>query len=314
MQLTLINKNYGDTTFITGMRAFAALAVVLIHAGGAGFRELGVIGNNLADFGRAGVYVFFVISGFSVSSSYETSSGYFDYLNKRLWRIAPLYYFWLMVTIIIGASATYWQKQFNSEIDFYNIFLHLLFLSFLDYRITNSIIGVEWSISIEVFWYFVLPLLLVVCGNKIKCLCVLVISLLIYMLPVRFPHVLPVDSENAKLAMHWSPIPYMFAYALGITAYRFRKFCTHSNAIGNCIFTLSVVLAGIYVWHPVIITKLFYDEFIFVTLLTACLIMFGTNKSFLFRFFHKFYRPIPGNGELWNLSKPLSVVEFNCSN
>ncbi len=60
-----IEKNYGNTNFITGMRAFAALAVIMIHAGGAGFRELGEIGKNVANFGAAGVFVFFVISGFS---------------------------------------------------------------------------------------------------------------------------------------------------------------------------------------------------------------------------------------------------------
>jgi peptidoglycan/LPS O-acetylase OafA/YrhL len=77
MNPTLPHKDYGDSSFITGMRAFAALAVVLIHSGGAGFRELGAIGNNIADFGKVGVYVFFVISGFSVASSYENSSCYF---------------------------------------------------------------------------------------------------------------------------------------------------------------------------------------------------------------------------------------------
>ena len=56
----LFAKDYGSTAFITGMRAFAALMGVLIHAGGAGFRDLGAIGNNIADFGRTGVYVFFV--------------------------------------------------------------------------------------------------------------------------------------------------------------------------------------------------------------------------------------------------------------
>ena len=284
MHAASLKKNYGDTNFITGMRAFAALAVVLIHAGGAGFRELGIIGNNIADFGRTGVYVFFVISGFSVASSYETSNGYLDYINKRLWRIAPLYYFWLAATIFLGVTATYFQKQLNAEIDSYNIFLHVFFLSFLDYRITNSIVGVEWSISIEVFWYFAVPLLLSGGGDKIKTLCILFISFLVYLLSVQFPHVLPIDGENAALAMHWSPTPYLLAYALGITAYRFRNICRHSNAVGNCVIALSVALVGVYVSHPRIILKIFYDEFIFVSLVTTGLIMFGTNKSFIFRF------------------------------
>lgn len=283
MKPTSIKKNYGDTNFITGMRAFAALAVVLIHTGGAGFRELGIVGNNIADFGRTGVYVFFVISGFSVASSYEKSNGYLDYINKRLWRIVPLYYFWLAVTIALGVTAIYWQKELNAEINSYNLLLHGFFLSFFDYRITNSIIGVEWSISIEVFWYFALPLLLVGNSNKAKTLWVLFSSLLIYLLSVKFPDVLPVDGKNAALAMHWSPIPYVLAYALGITAYRFRDICKHSNAHGNCVLALSIVLVGVYVWHPTIITKLFYNEFIFVSVVTTALILFGTNKSLLFR-------------------------------
>ena len=45
---------YKGTNFITGMRAFAALAVVMIHTGGAGLRSLGAIGNKLADAGSAG--------------------------------------------------------------------------------------------------------------------------------------------------------------------------------------------------------------------------------------------------------------------
>jgi peptidoglycan/LPS O-acetylase OafA/YrhL len=285
MQTTKIIKNYGDTNFITGMRAFAALAVVLVHAGGAGFRELGIVGHNIADFGRTGVYVFFVISGFSVACSYEASDGYLDYLNKRLWRIAPLYYFWLVVTIAFGVTATYWQKQLNAEINSYSVFLHVFFLSFLDYRITNSIIGVEWSISIEVFWYFVLPLLLIGCGNKFKTLLLLFISFPIYLLSVTFPHVLPVEGENVGLAMHWSPIPYILSYALGIAAFRFRNICKHSNGVGNFVLTMSVVLVGVYVWHPTVVIRLFYDEFIFVSVLTTALILFGTNKSLLFRLF-----------------------------
>ena len=56
---SIFKKDYGSTSFITGIRAFAAMAVVLIHAGGAGLRNLGSFGNNIVNFGQAGVYVFF---------------------------------------------------------------------------------------------------------------------------------------------------------------------------------------------------------------------------------------------------------------
>ncbi len=38
--------------------------------------------------------------------------------------------------------------------------MHFAFVSFLDYRIANSLIGVEWTIPVEVFWYIFLPFLL----------------------------------------------------------------------------------------------------------------------------------------------------------
>ncbi len=41
---TSIVKDYGDTNFITGMQAFAPLAVAMIHTGGGGFRALGEVG------------------------------------------------------------------------------------------------------------------------------------------------------------------------------------------------------------------------------------------------------------------------------
>lgn len=64
--------NYGDSNFITGMRAFAALAVFLIHIEAVGLETLGLIGRVLS-IGKTGVYAFFVISGFSVSYSLSRS-------------------------------------------------------------------------------------------------------------------------------------------------------------------------------------------------------------------------------------------------
>ena len=72
----VLAKNYGATTFVTGMRAYAATAVVLTHSGGAGLRDLGSIGNHLTELGAQGVTVFFVISGFSVATSRDRSESF----------------------------------------------------------------------------------------------------------------------------------------------------------------------------------------------------------------------------------------------
>ena len=133
MTLLRINsaiKNYGDTNFITGMRAYAALAVVLIHTGGGGLREFGLLGNNFVDFCKTGVIVFFAISGFSVADSYKRSKGYTQYLLKRLFRIAPLYYFWIFFCVIFSTGEITLHEVFWSNIGQYSLLMHLSFLSF----------------------------------------------------------------------------------------------------------------------------------------------------------------------------------------
>jgi peptidoglycan/LPS O-acetylase OafA/YrhL len=57
---------------------------------------------------------------------------------------------------------------YGSEPDAYNLLMHLTFLSAWDARVTASILGVEWTIPIEMFWYAVLPLMLPVTADTRK--------------------------------------------------------------------------------------------------------------------------------------------------
>jgi peptidoglycan/LPS O-acetylase OafA/YrhL len=281
--MLLPSKSYGETDFITGMRAFAALAVLFIHTGGAGLRELGLVANNFVDLGKAGVYVFFVISGFSVAQSLVSSSGYFDYLNKRLWRIAPLYYFWIVGAIALSVTATYWQGRFDTEIDAYNVLMHLGFVSFLDYKIANSILGVEWSISIEVFWYLFMPMLLVVSRNRLVAVAMIVISAAIHIAAEKTPTFLPVPDGDAAIAMHWSPIPFLFSFCLGVAAFRFRGIIPASGRAANAVVIVAASLILVYCSYPSAISKVFRDDFFLMSWIAFALIVFGTPESSLFK-------------------------------
>lgn len=274
---SIFKKDYGSTSFITGIRAFAAMAVVLIHAGGAGLRNLGSFGNNIVNFGQAGVYVFFVISGFSVALSYNTSNGYFDYISKRLWRIAPLYYFWLSIFTITGFS-------FNLS-TLYNYLMHIFFLSSFDYRIANSIISVEWSISVEVFWYFFVPLLLKLFDTNKKTMILIIVSFAIYYFSKKISVIILPHDDNAAYALHWSPIPYAISYSLGIFSYRLRPKVIQSGKSGNTAFLCLCALLLIRFSFPSVIKTIFQNDLIFTSILTAAIILFGSEKSFLIRIF-----------------------------
>lgn len=265
-------KRYGDTDFITGMRAFAALAVVFLHSGGAGFREFGAWGNRFVDLGAAGVYVFFVISGFSVSASFYSSSGYRDYLSKRLKRIAPLYFFWIAVCLSIGGQ----------EASLYDLAMHLTFLNVFDYRVANSIVMVEWTISIEVFYYLLVPLALAYCRGFVGTLVLLVCTFALYKLAEWALPLLPGDADQKALALHWSPIPYAFCFAFGIAAYRFRHFWQSGPTLANIVLGASVAALSVYVWRPWYVTGSTFDKLALVTVLTFGLVAFGTSQSRVF--------------------------------
>ncbi|PRA14440.1 MULTISPECIES: acyltransferase family protein [Pseudomonas] len=273
------SKSYGDTDFITGMRAFAAMAVILIHSGGAGLREFGESGNTLVTLGRSGVYVFFVISGFSVAQSFMASRGFVDYLNKRLWRIAPLYYFWLFLAILLSVTSVYWQERFNVVVDFYNIIMHMSFLSVFDYRITNTILGVEWSIAIEVFWYLFVPLLLVLCKTKPSMAVMIILSAAIYLIADKNSNKLPMLAGDAELAVYWSPLPFLFSFCLGIAAYRLRPELPKTKLIGDIVFLIASLSILTYVMRPGLITYFTQGDFIYMSFLTFFVIVFGTSKS-----------------------------------
>ncbi|MFL9879128.1 acyltransferase [Herbaspirillum rhizosphaerae] len=276
--------NYGETNFITGMRAYAALVVVLIHAGGAGLRQLGAIGNHFADMGHAGVYVFFVISGFSVTSSYLSAPSYGSYLARRIWRVAPLYYFWIIVTASIAQGTNYWGQHFGMELDAYNWFMHVTFLGFLDYRVTNSIIGTEWSIPVEVFWYLLVPYIMgPITRARYGVLIAIPLSLAICVATTYLPAILPLDPDTAAIALYWSPIPYLLAYCLGISAFKLRQI-TPSRPYNVAI--AAVLLASvIYSTNPPLFNRFVYNDLVFTSFATFALICLGSPKSFICRIF-----------------------------
>lgn len=239
---------------------------------------LGELGNRIADMGAQGVAVFFVISGYSVASSYVASNSYWDYINKRLWRIAPLYFFWIGVATLTGLTAIYWQSQFNTTINTYNIFMHLAFLSFLDYKIANSVLGVEWSIPIEVFWYFLIPFWMSLIQTRKQMVVSILGSIFFYIMLIKFSRLLPLPSIDAELVVKWSPFPYAMSFCLGIVAFRLRNLNINFSKWGDFTLVTVTLTTGLFVMYANL--KFGY---LFFSLITFVIILFGSRKAFLYR-------------------------------
>jgi peptidoglycan/LPS O-acetylase OafA/YrhL len=127
---------------IDSLRGIAALGVVVFHLCGGLDR-----GNILTEYGRTGVFLFFVISGFCIHL--KTAKGHeLDFVAfwKRRWvRLYPAY----LASIILYI---YWAK-FNGFL-IYDLIMHLLMLHNWDARTVYSMNAVWWTLAIEEQLYF----------------------------------------------------------------------------------------------------------------------------------------------------------------
>lgn len=127
------NLNYAS---LDGVRGVAVLLVLLDHSWGV-----------FTGAGTAGVWIFFVLSGFLLAIPFVKRPGIavsYDYMNeyllRRLKRILPMYYFFIIVTF-------FFYGKFDS-----NAFRHLLFLQGD---------GHLWTIPQEMLFYLFLPFIMI---------------------------------------------------------------------------------------------------------------------------------------------------------
>ncbi|MFK7840341.1 MAG: acyltransferase family protein [Bdellovibrionales bacterium] len=279
----LSQPGFGDQSFITGLRAYAAFMVILIHAGGAGLREFGDIGNRIADLGAAGVYIFFVVSGFCISHSLTKNSEIKQFWWKRFWRVAPAYYcacLFGIITIVIGTPVSAWRSILGETNLLYDVLMHLSFLSFLDYRTANSLVGVEWSIPIEMFWYAVIPFALPLLRTWWTAILLFILTCAVFSIKFIYHNFVP--PEVLGEAIKWSPIRYAPAFFLGLLAYKLRPWV--SSIFKPWILDFGLLTLLIVGFFELIILQI-GNEYINILLLTFGIILAGGKgpvSSFLF--------------------------------
>ncbi len=142
---------------IQALRGIAAFLVVIFHLL-PHFRAMGlsnVIFESIAQYGYAGVDVFFVISGFVMAKTTQNlpqtiSSGKI-FISKRFLRIysgyLPIFAFALLYYSI-------YNPDFVRNIDLF----HSLFLSSVEPK--ELLVGVSWTLSYELYFYLLIGILL----------------------------------------------------------------------------------------------------------------------------------------------------------
>lgn len=146
--------------FLPGMdilRGVAAVLVFLFHYWT--FYSVSLpSGFDIFSVGHIGVDLFFVLSGLLVTLSLWRSSSFSSYFSKRLRRIAPL---------AIASGTLFWLiKTDFSWYSFQDLLAHTFFIHGFFSQWYHSINPVMWSISIEMAFYLLLPLVWLVFSNK----------------------------------------------------------------------------------------------------------------------------------------------------
>lgn len=158
---------------IESLRAYAAVAVIFFHlvgTGGAKLPEvLSFIGTN---FGF-GVPLFFVVSGFSLSYGYWQKlidgEAIGNYFKRRFARIAPLFYAVLLFELVLHWAV--WGKIYDPS----ELLVNALFMFNVVPHMTDGIVWASWSIGVEMIFYVLFPLLLMVCRGVVSTVLALVV-------------------------------------------------------------------------------------------------------------------------------------------
>ena len=169
----MIKINYRPD--IDGLRALSVIAVIFYHAG------FNFENYYLFEGGYLGVDVFFVISGYLITSlivkELKTTSkfSFINFYQRRARRILPM----LLFIIILFIPIAWVFLLPNSLIDFSNsIFFSTFFTSNIFFNINGHEYGNSlsitkpflhtWSLSVEEQFYILYPFFLVFCFRYIK--------------------------------------------------------------------------------------------------------------------------------------------------
>jgi len=141
---------------LDGLRALAVTAVMLFHLNVPGF-----------SLGWAGVYLFFVISGFLITGILlDTKNNYHYYRNfyaRRILRIFPIYYLSLLVLTVAGLIVG-WNI---ADFPYYVLYLQNYVFGLSRWQPNfPHMFDHTWSLAIEEQFYLVWPLLIFLLNQK----------------------------------------------------------------------------------------------------------------------------------------------------
>ncbi len=255
---------------LTGLRFFAALAVIISHYTGAGLLPAPMRVFDFLDGGRPAVALFFVLSGFILTYNYDgwlTKTNLRSYFTARFARIYPIHILGLLIAglSVLILSLSHRQAVF---LHWFGITEHpslWLVLSLLSQllvltawlpsaRLNQPWNGPTWSISCEFFFYALFPSLMKrILSLPIRAVWGVAIGSWlaqgVWLLGLESLH----GRHHAEFLISQFPVTHLSEFVLGICAARWYKEHAHQQDWKyNSVFCWGalVVLVALGLHHP----------------------------------------------------------------
>jgi peptidoglycan/LPS O-acetylase OafA/YrhL len=229
---------------VDALRGMAMTLVILIHC-------------KLAPFGWMGVWLFYVVSGFSVTTSLfggrqrpsSIGAAVRGFYARRARRIWPLYFAFVGINIVV-LLAVGWIEPLQ-EIPWLLSFTYNLKMIFTVYTPQTEwgAFGHLWTLSVEQQFYLVFPLLLLVRGRAARGFVLLGVIALAPLIRAAFGHwvtSLGWDAERAAFAVYAFAPAHFDAFAIGTLIALFRAEITADRRIAYAAMALAALITLVY--------------------------------------------------------------------
>ena len=242
-------NKHQSTKFITGLRGYSVLAVFLIH-GGSFIAEFSHFAHEVVSWARFGVISFFVISSFTIAMSLDSNirknkHTFLSYLRSRFFRIFPLFFVVALFAFIKG-GASYYLEMFSVQNDVSNFIIQMSLLNIFFVKHQNNLIGVEWSLSVEFFYYLLFPAMFYLFKQSfLKTTLMVLVSFFISYYSFHVNYILfysegvttwlsnfefgryfvteLFDPRHFSLSSNWGTLLYLFTFSSGMYIYKIFK-------------------------------------------------------------------------------------------
>jgi peptidoglycan/LPS O-acetylase OafA/YrhL len=232
--------------FIDALRGFAALYVLVYH-----FSLIttptAVAPSWLAPFtglGGSGVTLFFVVSAFTLCLSMDMrkddeSAPVFNYFLRRFFRIAPLFYVWIVMYCVRD------KIVFDATHSLGEIARSIFFVLNLFPGHEQGFVWASWTIGVEMLFYVLFPAIFWFANNIGKAVAFFFTTLLVRSVwHTSVPHFV-LDQQVAATYYNLSLLHHLPTFAFGVVIYRIYRALDLDHAKKLGIGTILTTAAGV---------------------------------------------------------------------